>query len=95
MLHMMTFLKKDVTVRFEKNKMNEYNTSVCFFPCFFRSQSESLADLMNSGKFVGTLNVYFKRYDEFMAVQERSSSGSEGEKHNKVVNFKHFRISMA
>ena len=38
-LHMMTFLRKEVTVRSEKNKMNEYNTSVCFFPCFFRSQN--------------------------------------------------------
>jgi len=59
---MMKFLKKDVTIRFEKNKMNEYNTSVCFFPCFFQSESSSLADLMNSGKFVGILNVFFKRY---------------------------------
>jgi hypothetical protein len=76
--------------------MNEYNTSVCFFPCIFRSQSETLADLMNSGKFVGVLNVYFKRYEEVMSVQERSSSGSEGEKGTRPVsNFKHFRISMA
>jgi hypothetical protein len=93
---MIAFLKKEVTVRNDKNKMNEYNTSVCFFPCFFRSQSETLADLMNSGKFVGVLNVYFKRYEEVMSMQERSSSGSEGEKAKKpVANFKHFRISMA
>lgn len=51
---------------------------------------------MNSGKFVGVLNVYFKRFEEVMSMQERSSSGSEGEKAKKpVANFKHFRISMA
>ena len=38
-LHVMSFLRKEVTVRSDKNKMNEYNTSVCFFPCFFRSQN--------------------------------------------------------
>ena len=51
---------------------------------------------MNSGKFVGILNVYFKRYEEVVSITERGSSGSEGEKMTRPVsNFKHFRISMA
>ena len=50
---------------------------------------------MNSGKFVGVLNVFFKRFEEVMSVQERSSSGSEGEKVVRPKNIKPFRISMA
>lgn len=65
-------------MRQDKNKMNNYNMSVCFCPCIFRSETPTLADLFNSGKFAGILNTYFGRYEEVAAMQERSSSGSEG-----------------
>ena len=58
----MTFLKKDVIVRQEKNKMNNYNMSVCFCPCIFRSESPTLADLLNSGKYAGVLNIFFNKF---------------------------------
>lgn len=74
----MSFLKGEVIVRQDKNKMNNYNMSVCFCPCIFRSETPTLADLFNSGKFAGILNTYFGRYEEVAAMQERSSSGSEG-----------------
>lgn len=74
----MGFLRNEVITRQHKNKMNNYNMSVCFCPCIFRSETPTLADLMNSGKYAGILNIYFSRYEEVMAMQERSSSGSEG-----------------
>lgn len=58
----MSFLKGEVIVRQDKNKMNNYNMSVCFCPCIFRSETPTLADLFNSGKFAGILNTYFGRY---------------------------------
>ena len=77
-MYLMNFLKKEVINRQEKNKMNNYNMSVCFCPCLFRSESPNLSDLFNSGKFAGILNLYFTRFEEVKAMQERSSSGSEG-----------------
>lgn len=74
----MVFLKTEVISRHDKNKMNNYNMSVCFCPCIFRSETPTLADLFNSGKFAGILNIYFSRFEEVMLMQERSSSGSEG-----------------
>jgi len=53
--------------------MNNYNMSVCFCPCLFRSEAPTLADLMNSGKFAGILNILFLNYDEIMGIQERGS----------------------
>jgi hypothetical protein len=96
MLHLMSFLKSEVILRQQKNKMNNYNTSVCFCPCIFRAEVPTLADLLNSGKFAGILNVYFSHYEEIMAMQERSSSGSENEKNQQSMSsYQHFRISMA
>lgn len=74
----MLFLKEDVISKQDKNKMNNYNMSVCFCPCIFRSMNPTLADLLNSGKFAGILNIYFNRFNEVMVMQERSSSSSDG-----------------
>lgn len=62
LISLMSFLKGEVIVRQDKNKMNNYNMSVCFCPCIFRSETPTLADLFNSGKFAGILNTYFGRY---------------------------------
>jgi hypothetical protein len=43
--------------------------SVCFCPCIFRSETPTLADLLNSGKFAGILNIFFNRYEEIMGMQ--------------------------
>ena len=80
------------------NKMNNYNLSVCFCPCLFRSESPTLADLLNSGKFAGILNIFFTKFDEIIVIQERSSKDKE--KIEKTVklgnkNLLNFRISMA
>ena len=80
------------------NKMNNYNMSVCFCPCLFRSESPTLADLLNSGKFAGILNIFFTKFDEIIVIQERSSKDKE--KIEKTVklgnkNLLNFRISMA
>lgn len=72
-LYLLSFLKLEVIARQDKNKMNNYNMSVCFCPCVFRSESPTLADLLNSGKFAGILNIFFNRYEEIMGMQERSS----------------------
>jgi len=42
--------------------MNNYNMSVCFCPCIFRSESPTLADLLNSGKYAGVLNIFFNKF---------------------------------
>lgn len=78
--------------------MNNYNMSVCFCPCLFRSESPTLADLLNSGKFAGILNIFFTKFDEIIVIQERSSKDKE--KIEKTVklgnkNLLNFRISMA
>lgn len=70
---MLSFLKLEVIARQGKNKMNNYNMSVCFCPCVFRSETPTLADLLNSGKFAGILNIFFNRYEDIMGMQERSS----------------------
>lgn len=57
--------------------MNNYNMSVCFCPCVFRSETPTLADLLNSGKFAAILNIFFNRYEDIMGMQERSSKDKE------------------
>jgi hypothetical protein len=76
-LYLLSFLKLEVIARQEKNKMSNYNMSVCFCPCVFRSEAPTLADLLNSGKFAGILNIFFNRYEEIMGMQERSSKDKE------------------
>lgn len=76
-LHLITFLKKQIIFRQDKNKMNNYNMSVCFCPCLFRSEAPTLADLLNSGKFAGILNILFLNYDEIMGIQERGSKDKQ------------------
>ena len=75
--------------------MNNYNMSVVFCPCFFRSKQPSVQDLMNSGKFAGVLNILFNKYDEIISKEEcmspdskkrgskRGSKGSRGSKGNR------------
>ncbi len=61
-LYLMTFLKREVVTRQDKNKMNNYNMSVCFCPCIFRSEFPTLNDLLISGKFAGILNIFFNKF---------------------------------
>lgn len=76
-LYLMSFLKLEVISRQDKNKMNHYNMSVCFCPCIFRSETPTLADLLNSGKFAGILNIFFNRFEEVIGITERSSKDKE------------------
>ena len=69
LMYLISFLKLEVIARQEKNKMNNYNMSVCFCPCFFRSETPTINDLFNSGKFAGILNLYFSRYEAVKAMQ--------------------------
>jgi hypothetical protein len=97
-LYLLSFLKLDVISRQEKNKMNNYNMSVCFCPCVFRSETATLADLLNSGKFAGILNIFFNRYEEIMGMQERSSKDKEKLENTTKPTTKAwqaYRISMA
>ena len=97
-LYLLSFLKLEVISRQERNKMNNYNMSVCFCPCVFRSETPTLADLLSSGKFAAILNIFFNRYEEIMGMQERSSKDKE-----KLENaykpttkaWQAYRISMA
>lgn len=77
--------------------MNNYNMSVCFCPCVFRSETPTLADLLNSGKFAGILNIFFNRYEEIMGMQERSSKDKEQLMPHKPTTkaWQAYRISMA
>jgi hypothetical protein len=65
-IHLLVFLKEEVISRQEFNKMSNYNMSVCFFPCIFKSRTISEIDLINSGKFVGILKIFFTRFDDIL-----------------------------
>ena len=64
LVYLMNFLKREVISRQEVNKMNNYNMSVCFCPCIFRSETPTLNDLLISGKFAGILNIFFNKFEE-------------------------------
>ena len=88
LLYVTNFIKYEVIPLQEDNKMNNYNMSVVFCPCFFRSEHPSLEDLMNSGKFAGILNVMFNRYDEITSKEDKMSPelkkrGSKGQRSSK------------
>lgn len=55
----------------EVNKMNAYNLSVVFGPCFFRPKEYDLKDLINSGKFAKVLVVCFESQEELIEPAER------------------------
>jgi hypothetical protein len=65
-MYLLSFLKLVVIARQEKNKMNNYNMSICFCLCVFRSETPILADLFNSGMLAGILNIFFNCYEKIM-----------------------------
>lgn len=96
-LHLLRFLKQEVISRQELNKMSTYNMSVCFFPCIFKSKVISEIDLLNSGKFVAILKVFFTRLDAISKeVQEMAKKSKETPETSSGLNtLKDFRMSMA
>jgi hypothetical protein len=69
LLYLIVFLKEEVISREEKNKMNNYNMSVCFCPCIFRAKQASLQDLMNSGKYAKIIDILFSRFEEIIGKE--------------------------
>lgn len=96
-IHLLVFLKEEVISRQEANKMSNYNTSVCFFPCIFKSRTISEIDLINSGKFVGILKIFFSRFEEILKeVKEMCKKNKETPSTSSGFNtLKDFRMSMA
>jgi hypothetical protein len=92
-LYLLSFLKREVVSREDRNKMNNYNMSVCFCPCIFRSETPTLADLLNSGKFATILKITFDHFEEVAAAQERGSKDKENGL--SVDKLKAYRISTA
>jgi hypothetical protein len=93
-LYLLGFLKREVISRQEKNKMNNYNMSVCFCPCIFRSETPTLADLLNSGKFASILNLIFTHFEEVTGAERGSKDKEKGEWPG-VDLLKAYRISTA
>lgn len=74
--------------------MSNYNMSVCFFPCIFKSKTISEVDLINSGKFVGILKIFFTRFEEILKeVKQMSAKGKDTPSTHNTL--KDFRMSMA
>lgn len=75
--------------------MNHYNMSVVFSPCFFRPETESFQDLINSGRYASILNILFNNYENIVGKSEpvspikkrdsenRESKGSKGSRESK------------
>lgn len=95
--HLFLFLKTEVISRQEHNKMSMYNMSVCFFPCIFKSKTISEIDLLNSGKFVAILKIFFTRLEDILKeVQNISKKNKETPETASGYNtLKDFRMSMA
>ena len=58
--------------------MNYYNMSIVLNPCFFRPETATLQDMLNSGRFASILNILFHKYEDI--VDEEENRGSKGEK---------------
>jgi hypothetical protein len=52
---LLVFVSDFIIRQKDANKMNAYNMSVVFGPCFFRPKEYDLKDLINSGKFAKVL----------------------------------------
>jgi hypothetical protein len=94
-IYLLNFLKREVISRQDSNKMNNYNMSVCFCPCIFRSETPTLADLLHSGKFASILNIIFAHFEEVEGAQERGSKDKEKGEWQGVDKLKAYRISTA
>lgn len=96
-LHLLIFLKEEVVSRQELNKMSNYNMSVCFFPCIFKSKTISEVDLINSGKFVGILKIFFTRFEEILKEVKQIGSKSKDTPSTSTPHntLKDFRMSIA
>lgn len=70
-LLVLVFLTDYVIAQKEENKMNGYNLSVVFGPCFFRPMEYDLKDLIYSGKFAKILVNCFEKQDQVIEVGER------------------------
>jgi hypothetical protein len=68
---MIVFLTDFIVKQKDQNKMNGYNLSVVFGPCFFRPEEYDLKDLINSGKFAKVLVNCFERQGEIIDQGER------------------------
>jgi hypothetical protein len=71
--------------------------AVCFFPCIFKSRTISEIDLINSGKFVGILKIFFTRFEEIVKeVKNMSTKNKHTPSTASGMNtLKDFRMSMA
>jgi len=96
-MHLLIFLKEEVISRQQLNKMSNYNMAVCFFPCIFKSRTISEIDLINSGKFVGILKIFFTRFEEIVKeVKNMSTKNNHTPSTSSGINtLKDFRMSMA
>jgi hypothetical protein len=95
-LHLLVFLKEQVISRQELNKMSNYNMAVCFFPCVFKSRTISEIDLINSGKFVAILKIFFTRFEEIVKEVNQMAAKSKDTPSTASGNtLKDFRMSMA
>ena len=62
LVYLVSFLRKEIIPKQDQNKMNNYNMSVVFNPCFFRAETPSHEDLLFSGKFAGVLHIFLNRF---------------------------------
>ena len=58
---LIVFMSDFIIRQQEFNKMNAYNLSVVFGPCFFRPQEYELKDLLNSGKIAKVILTCFEK----------------------------------
>lgn len=68
---LLVFLTDFIILQKETTKMNAYNLSVVFGPCFFRPKEYDLKDLINSGKFAKVLVNCFEKQEELIDSGER------------------------
>jgi hypothetical protein len=68
----LVFLTDYIVEQKDLNKMNGYNLSVVFGPCFFRPKEYDLMDLINSGKFVKVLVNCFDKQSDIIEQGERN-----------------------
>jgi hypothetical protein len=69
---LIAFLSDFVIRQKDVNKMNAYNLSVVFGPCFFRPEEYDLKDLINSGKFAKVLLTLFEAQEQLIDPAERT-----------------------
>ena len=88
LMYLLKFLKEDVILNQEKNKMSSQNVSICFAPCLLRAEKASPADLIYASKCAMVTKILLDDFQEIFGDQKYCAQVFRNSERDKLDEFK-------